>query len=203
LSLDKILILTNLSWVRYPYGNPVKKRPNPNPFRSAVFDFRQIQIGRKLSDQEVTEINHIIKERAYRYVAAAEKSWLYPEDKVGQRRWDSFGEDYLLMPDPRSVAFSDGIIFGRENSNADVFDAYGRKPWQADYKDGTQQAREWETFMAFQGEFARRFGPRRRGRSFELMKLSDEQDSDDYHNYHLRLESNNKKYRNKPRHKGR
>jgi len=202
LSIDKILILTNLSWVRNPYGNPVKERPNPEPFRPAVINFQQIQVGRKLSDKEVTEINHIIKERAYRYVAAAEKSWLYPEEKVGQRRWDSFGEDYLLMPDPRSVTFPDQVIFGRENSNADVFDAYGRKPWQSDYRDKTQQDRERETFNAFQGEFARRFGPKRRGLSFEFGKLTNEEDPEEYHAYHLRLESKFKKYRYKPRRKG-
>jgi hypothetical protein len=201
LSLDKILILTNLSWVRYPYGNPVKERPNPNPFRSAVFNFEQIQTGRKLSDKEVTEINYIIKNRAYRYVASTEKAWLYPEHKIGQPRWDSFGEDYLLMPDPRSVSFSDEIIFGYKNGASEAFDSYGRNPWQNNYQDKTQQGRELETFYAFQGEFARRFGPRRRGRSFELMKIADELDSEDYHNYHLRLESQYNKYRYKPRRK--
>ncbi len=45
LSLDKILILTNLSWVRDPYGNPRKPRPNPNMFRGAMMKFTDIQIG--------------------------------------------------------------------------------------------------------------------------------------------------------------
>jgi hypothetical protein len=199
LTLDKILILTNLSWVRYPYGNPVKPRPNSNPFRPAMFSFMQIQAGRKLSDQEVVEINQIIKARAYRYVAAANKSWLYPEKKIGLRRWDAFGDDYLLMPDPRSVAFSGEIIIGYKNNRADSFDAYGRKPWQTDYDDKAQHDREWETFHAFQGEFARRFGAKRRGLSFEFSKLDDEQDSNDFHKYHLSLEHKHKKHRYKPR----
>ncbi|MEW6265856.1 MAG: DUF4238 domain-containing protein [Thermodesulfobacteriota bacterium] len=199
LTLEKILILTNLSWVRYPYGNPVRPRPNPNPFRPAMINFMQIQIGRKLSDQEVVEINYIIKVRAYRYVVAANRSWLYPEERIGLRRWDTFGENYLLMPVPRSVAFSGEIIIGYKNNKADFFDAYGRKPWQSDYDNKAQHDREWETFHAFQGEFARRFGPKRRGLSFEFGKLSNEQDTDDFHKYHLSLEQKHKKHRYKPR----
>jgi hypothetical protein len=199
LTLDKILILTNLSWVRYPYGNPVKPRPNPNPFRHTMFNFLQIQTGRKLSDQEVIEINYVIKTRAYRYVAATNRSWLYPEEKIGLRKWDSFGEDYLFMPDPRSVSFSSEIIIGYENNRADFFDAYGRKPWHSDYDDKTQHDRQWETFHAFQGEFAKRIGPSRRGLSFEFDKLTNEQDTEDFHKYHLSLEHKHKKHRYKPR----
>lgn len=198
LTIDKILILTNLSWVRYPYGNPTKPRPNPNPFRAAMFKFTDIQVGRSLSEQEVTEINYIIKSRAYRYIAALDKSWLFPEQKTGFRRWDCFGQDYLLMPDPRSVTFSSEIIIGYKDNRADFFDAYGRKPWHSNYDDKTQHDREWETFHAFQGEFARRFGPRRRGISFEFHRLTRGVDSEEYHAYHLGLEKKFKKHRYKP-----
>jgi hypothetical protein len=197
LSLEKILILTNLSWVRHPYGNPIKPRPNPSPFRPAMFKFMEIQTGRKLSEDEVVHINYITKRRAYRYVAAAQKEWLYPELKVGPERWDKFGGGYLLMPDPRSVTFSSEIIIGYEKGGADFFDAYGRKPWQKEYDDKKQHDQEWETFHAFQGEFARLFGPRRRGRSYEMGRLSPEEDSTDFHGYHLKLEQKNKKHRYK------
>ena len=46
------------------------------------------------------EINYIIKTRAYRYVAAVEKDWLFPESRIGTKRWDKLGNGYLLMPDP-------------------------------------------------------------------------------------------------------
>lgn len=105
LSLEKILILTNLSWVRNPHGKPIKERPNPVPFRRTVFNFHDIQTGRMLSDEEVNEINLIIKKRAYRYIAAAEEEWLYPEKKVSTNQWNQLGDGYLLMPDPRSVSF--------------------------------------------------------------------------------------------------
>jgi hypothetical protein len=195
LNLEKILILTNLSWVRYPYGNPLKPRPNPDLFRSAMFNFMQIQTSRKLCDLEVNEINYIIKKRAYRYIAAARKEWLYPEKKIATQYWDKLGNGYLLMPDPRSLNFSGEILIGYNNKRSDAFDAYGRKPWDKNYADKKQQDHEWETFHAFQGEFARLFGPRRRGRSFEFGHLSPEVDDPDYHAYHLKSEQKHRKHR--------
>jgi hypothetical protein len=82
LSLTKVLILTNLAWARSPYQNERKVRPNPGLFRSAIFNFTDIQIWRYLSEQEVIQINYIIKKRALRHVAAAEKEWLCPEGRL-------------------------------------------------------------------------------------------------------------------------
>lgn len=195
LSMEKLLILTNLSWVRYPYGDPLKQRPNPTLFRTAMFNYLQIQTGRQLSNTEVNEINFIIKKRAYRYIAAAEEEWLYPEKKLHSHNWDKLGNGYLLMPDPRSVTFSSKVVIGYDNKRADSFDAYGRKPWQKGYDDKEQHDREWETFHAFQGEFARLFGPKRRGASYEFGKISEAEDNPDYHAYHLGLENRHKKYR--------
>jgi len=168
LSLDKALILTNLSWVRNPYDDPTKTRPNFYPFRNAMFNFMHIQTGRYLNEVEVNEINYVIKMGAYRYVAAAKKEWLYPEHKIPSQCWEKLGQGYLFMPDPRSVTFSSKIIIGYGNKRADFFDEYGRKPWQPDYNNEAERNKEWATFHRFQGEFARVFGPRRRGRSFEL-----------------------------------
>jgi hypothetical protein len=63
---------------------------------------------------------------------------------------------YLLMPDSRSVIVSEEI--------AERFDAYGRRPGQLGFKDEPRSAQEHRTHLAFQGEFARLFGPKRRGR---------------------------------------
>lgn len=74
LNLNKILIMTNLSWVRDPYQKPRKLRPNPAYFRNSIFNFLDIQINRKLSEEEVCEINYITKLSSYRYVASAKKN---------------------------------------------------------------------------------------------------------------------------------
>ena len=198
LSLNKILILTNLSWVRNPYGHPRHPRPNPNPFRDAMFNFLHIQVGRLLTETEVNEINFVIKKRAYRYIAAAKEEWLYPENKVPSPVWHDLGQGYLFMPDPRSVTFSSEVMIGYEKGRSDSFDAYGRKPWQKDYNDEALRKKEWETFLAFQGEFARVFGPKRRGCSNDFSKRNDKEDSPEFHGHNLELE---KKYKPKEQYK--
>ncbi len=187
LSLDKVLILTNLSWVRNPYQSAVKKRPNPNPLRDALFNVLSVQTERRLDEREVQEINFVIKSRAFRYVAAGKTEWLYPEKHVTKSDWNRYGHGYLFMPDPRAVSFTTEFLCRFKDGSATGFDEYGRRPWQRDYKAGSAQD-ERHTFDRFQGEFARLFGPYRRGRTFEFGYLSEERDSDDFHSYHLTLE---------------
>ncbi len=190
LSYEILLILTNLSWVRNPYENPLKIRPHPNMLRPAMFSFLDIQTGRMLSSEEVNQINYIIKNRAYRYIAAAEREWLYPE-KIGNiPRWDKLGDSYLLMPDPREVTFSNEVIIGYKGGAVDAFDEYGRKPWHKDYNDKMRSNKEWNCFHAFQGEYARKFGPRKRGCSSHYGR-QDEYD----HDYHMDMVRSEQTYK--------
>jgi hypothetical protein len=188
LSLDRILIFTNLSWVRNPYQSPVEPRPNPNPFRDAMFSIFDIQTERHLSEREVREINFIIKSRAQRYIGAAKEEWLYPERHISKSDWANYGHGYLLMPDPRSVAFKGEMIFGFKDGTSTAFDEFGRRPWQPGFRQPSAGSpNEWKTFHQFQGEFAYLFGPYRRGRAFQFDRLDPEKDDDEYHNYHLRF----------------
>ena len=189
LSRDRILILTNLSWVRNPYQSETSLRPNPNPLRSAIFSMLDIQTDRHLNEEEVRQINFIIKTRARRYIASTNEEWLYPEKHVSKSDWARYGSGYLLMPDPRSVRFTREIMMGFRDGTATAFDEYGRRPWDPNYKQRSDQAPdEWFTFQKFQGEFARLHGPFRRGRIFQVNGLEQEMDSDEFHKYHLSLE---------------
>ncbi|SRR6266568_2002812 len=188
LSLEKVLILTNLSWVRNPYQSETGMRPNPNPFRGAMFSPLDIQISRYLNAQEVTEINFIIKSRAWRYIGAAKEEWLFPERHVSKSQWNTYGHGYLLMPDPRCVAFKGEMIIGFKDGTSTGFDPYGRRPWEPDFGREGKERREFGTLHRFQGEFARLFGPVRRGRCYEFGSLSTECDEDWFHRYHLNLE---------------
>lgn len=195
LSLDKILILTNLSWVRNPYQNELGIRPNPSFFRNAVFHINDIQTSRFLTEEEVRQINFIIKSRAYKYVAAAEEEWLYPEKYVSESDWGNFSNGYLLMPDPRSVVYGGQLLIGHKDGTSEAYDEYGRRPWQSGFKgfDKSGVDDDWNTFHQFQGEFARIFGAYRKGRSFNShTELDNEKDSDEYHKYHLGLEGKTK-----------
>ena len=160
LSLNKILILTNLSWVRNPYQNEIRFRPNPNMLRDAIFNFAAIQIERYLSEDEVLQINYITKRRAHRYIAAAEQEWLYPEKRVSTDHWKKLGDGYLLMPEPRLVHMGGEIVIGYKGGGGDSFSEYGHRPWQEGYKDEKRERRESETLYRFQAEWAMKKGPK-------------------------------------------
>ena len=170
-------------------------RPNPNFFRGAIMKITDIQTLRALSEEEVRQINFIIKSRAYRYVGAAKEEWLYPEEHVSKSDWYKYGYGYLLMPDPRAVSYSTGVLIGHRDGTATSFDEYGRRPWQQDEsfsRKGT--GRDWDTFQRFKGEFARLFGPYRRGRAASFPPdIDNERDDDEYHKHHLRLEEEYRK----------
>jgi hypothetical protein len=199
LSLDKILILTNLSWVRNPYQSAKNPLPNPNPLRDAIFKITDIQVRRSLSEEEVRQINFIIKSRALRYVAAAKEEWLYPERHVSRSDWSKYGHGYLLMPDPRPIHGGGTIMWGGGAQGGGSMDEYGRRPWEVDFEEKERNKTERKTLSWFKGEFARLFGPYRRGRSMgSIVEIDNEYDDAEYHKYHLELERKSYKERNKP-----
>lgn len=163
LSLDKILILTNLAWVRNPYQNAKKMGPNKRLLRNTIFNFQDIQFGRLLSEEEVLEINFIIKRRALRYVAAARKEWLYPEQHLGSDHWRKLGDGYLLMPDPRHVYMGGTTYIGYEGGKSEAFGPYGHRPWQTAFEDVARDELEFRTLEKFKDEWAAMFGPEYRG----------------------------------------
>jgi len=192
LSPTRILILTNLSWARNPYGNGKKYRPNSQPFRPAMFNFSDIQTGRELNEDEVLQINYITKRRALRYIAAADKDSLYPELNMETTNWRKLDDRYLFMPDPRDIHLGGEILIGYKDGHTTAFDEYGRRPWQADYKKSDNHRLDERLLYTFQGEFDRLFGPKRRGTSDSLGGRRIESDSEKFHQILLDQE---KKYR--------
>ena len=148
---------------------------------------------RHVTEQEVREINFILKSRALRYVAATKEEWLYPETHVSKSDWSTFGHGYLLMPDPRPINLGGEILIGYRGGGSGAFDAYGRRPWQPDYDRESKELAEGPSLDRFKGEFARLFGPYRRGRAFPHGDMDKERDNDDFYEYHLSLETNKKK----------
>lgn len=195
LSIDKVLIMTNLSWVRNPYQSGITYRPNPSPLRSAIFNFESIQTSRILSEREVLEINFIIKSRALKFVAAAKEEWLYPDKIVSKSNWNVFGDGMLLMPDPRGVVFTSEIIMGWKNGASTAFDEYGRRPWDSGYGSHAQP-NEFNTLEQFKGDFALKFGVTRRGRAMSFgTDIDPVRDSDEMHDYHISMAKKNRRNR--------
>jgi hypothetical protein len=187
LTLEKVLILTNLNWARNPYQSGMTKRPNSNPFRGAVFNYTEIQVERHLSEEEVKQINFIIKSRAHKYIAAAREEWLYPERDINPGEWNTFGDGILLMPDPRSLNLGGQVFIGYRDGTSAAFDEYGRRPGDPDYNDSGPINVEFDALYKFKGEFAHRFGAKRRGRKSDAGTLEPQEEGDSMHEYHLSL----------------
>lgn len=163
LSLDKILILTNLSWVRNPYQGETNVRPNPELMRTAIFKLAGIQVDRFLTEEEVIEINYITKMRASRYIAAAEREWLYPEQRMRNTHWRKLGDGYLLMPEPRHLHGGGEVIIGYGDGTSDAFSPYGHRPWQKGFRDERQSSREFQSLERFKAEWCWMYGREYRG----------------------------------------
>jgi hypothetical protein len=179
LSLDKVLVLTNLSWVRNPYQNELKSRPNPNFFRDTMFNFMAIQVGRKLTEDEVLQINYITKRRAFRYIAAAEREWLYPEKRVSTDHWKKLGDGLLLMPEPRLVVMGGEMMVSYSTGRVDSYSEYGHKPWQPGFKDEERDKRDGQALYRFQAEWAMKHGPGYTAYNHEFGRGDLREDSDD------------------------
>jgi hypothetical protein len=152
-----------------------------------MFKFTDIQTLRFLCEKEVREINLIIKSRAFSYIGAAREEWLYPENYVSMSDWSTFGNGYLFMPDPRAISAGGEIYWGNDNGPVGAIDAYGRLPGDPEFGKESEGKKEFNALYKFKGEFAHLYGPKRRGLSFEVGQLDSEEDSTEYHNYHLSL----------------
>jgi hypothetical protein len=133
-----------------PYQSEVAVRPNPNPWRTAMFNFMEVQTLRHLTEQEVCEINFIIKSRS---------------------DWNTFGGGYLLMPDPRGFDFGGDIILGNRDGTATSFDAYGRRPRQRDFGREFKSKDEFETLHGSRAS-SRAYMARTAGAAHSTMRAS-------------------------------
>jgi hypothetical protein len=168
LSLEKVLILTNMAWVRNPYQPATKMGPNDDLMRDTIFNMLDVQTGRMLIEEEVLEINYIIKRRAHRYIAAAEIEWLYPERRLTCDHWRKLGNGYLLMPDPRHVHMGGTVVAGWDSGRSEAWGPYRHRPWEDAYEDEKRDRRETETLYRFQAEWSATFGPKYRGQTHQL-----------------------------------
>lgn len=125
LSANHCLILTNLEYAKDPSGvDLLRPRQNPRHFGPTLARTDAWLRSRKLSRADVVAINHILKSRARRYIAAEEEEWLYPE-RGGTPEWGDLGT--LLLPPGRDLwHFGGEIVVGYRDGTSSFQDAYGR-----------------------------------------------------------------------------
>jgi len=157
LGLDSCIIITHVQLLRDPWSTPTEMRTNARSYQSAMKHLGNIQFGRELEEDEVLRINYILKRRAVRYIAAAEKDWLYPERHVSTTEWTKLDDDWFLFPHLWKVPFQREIVVGYRDGSSEAWDEYGRRPWQRGFKDEQQRDREWQTC-----ELAKRVWARKR-----------------------------------------
>lgn len=186
LSADRALFLTNLSWVRNPYQHPLRIHPNPRLMRTTMFKATDIQRGRSLSEEEVLQVNHIIKSRAFRYIAAPVEDWLYPEKYLESTHWSRLGDGFLLMPEPRDIHMGGTIYVGYKGGRSEAWNEYGHRPWESEFENKKRFDRESANLTRFQNEFAARFGPKWRGWSENFGSDGPREDRPEFFEYHVR-----------------
>ena len=83
LDINHCLILTNLEYARNPQRTDLlTNRTNARNFGQTISRIDTMIRSRKIKPEDVEMINYILKARARRYIAAANKEWLYPELKL-------------------------------------------------------------------------------------------------------------------------
>ncbi len=86
--------------------------------------------NRKLSRNEVIAINHLLKSRARRYVAASNKEWLYPE-KSFTGEWQDLAQ--VLLQKGGIWRFGGEIYVGHADGSTQYQNAFGRTSGSHEY----------------------------------------------------------------------
>ena len=125
IDLNHCLILTNLEYAREPQRTDLlTNRTNARNFGQTISRIDAMIRSRKLKPEDVGAINYILKARARRYIAAANKKWLYPEHNL-QGNWAEIGK-VLLPPKNELWHFGGEMYFGYKDGSTHYQDEFGR-----------------------------------------------------------------------------
>jgi uncharacterized protein YchJ len=125
LDKNRCLILTNLEYARDADGaNPLEQRTNATKIRQSMVMTINFINKRKLTADEVTKINYIIKTRAKDAIAAGKENWLYPENGLNCD-WTELR--HVLLPPSDELSHFGGEMFAKyEDGSTHYQDAFGR-----------------------------------------------------------------------------
>ncbi|GAN91717.1 hypothetical protein Gbfr_047_016 [Gluconobacter frateurii M-2] len=131
LGSDHLLILTNLEYARNPETAPCAKRTFARNYHSTIVSTTEFIRRRHLTDDQVAEVNLVIKARAGRYVAGSRREDLFPE-RVVSKSWADLRTTFL-PPTDQLYHFGGEIFASFENGDVYYQDEFGR----------TEKPREW------------------------------------------------------------
>lgn len=125
LNKNRCLILTNLEYAQDPENaNPLEQRTNATRMRQSMVNSIEFINTRKLTADDVTKINHIIKSRAKASVAAGKEDWLYPERDI---TCDWAELRHVLLPPENELYRYGGEMYAHfKDGTVHYQDAFGR-----------------------------------------------------------------------------
>lgn len=132
LDRNHCLVLSNLEYAQNPdLDDPCRKRTNARNFRPTLVRADALIRTRRLTANEVLQINHVIKSRANRYLAAGREEWLFPERLV-TTEWAAIAP--TLRPPPDELWHFGGETYvGYEDGSVDYRDQFGRSEPRAEF----------------------------------------------------------------------
>jgi hypothetical protein len=124
LNRDLCLILSNLEYAKDPTTSPLEKRTFARNYRQSMTRIDAFIRTRKLTAEEVTQVNFVLKSRARRYIGGGRKEWLYPEKTVLQP-WGELRKTFL--PSKYELFRFGGEMFAQyESGHVHYQDEFGR-----------------------------------------------------------------------------
>lgn len=124
LGLNHCLILTNLEYAKNPDANPLEDRTFARNYRKTMVSTIDFIRSRELDEQQVSEINFILKARAQKYIAAGREEWLYPERTV-KKSWQELRET-LRPPENELYRFGGEMFVSYKSGQVHYQDEFGR-----------------------------------------------------------------------------
>lgn len=125
---DRLFVLTHLQWAQSPGGsNKAKtKRTNARYFDNPLVRYDKCIRERSLSEQQVREVNYIIKMRAHRYIAGSSEDDLFPERHLKTLMWNKLGN--FLLPTHRLYEFGGNMTVMKNDGSYYFQDEFGQRP---------------------------------------------------------------------------
>jgi hypothetical protein len=142
---NRLFVLTHLEWARSPGPLKARKsRTNARYFDNTHVNYTLCIRNRKLTVDQVREVNYIIKARAYRYIAGRTEDDLFPERHLHTTMWNKLG--LFLMPHKDEIAEFGGQIYASMKDGTYFYqDEFGRRPkTKEEYEQRAEEAKQLE-----------------------------------------------------------
>jgi hypothetical protein len=124
LDANTCLILTHLEYAKEPGRQDLTRlRMNARHQGMGMVRTDAFIRDRRLTSDDVIAINHLLKSRAKRCIAAANKDWLYPERHFSGS-WTQIAQ--VLLPKSNLWQFGGEIYVGYKDGSSGYWDEHGR-----------------------------------------------------------------------------